>query len=301
MKKIFDLSKDIIDQIIFAMEDQEEDFVIDREKGEIISKKALGDVDASSEDRYIDIPEWKPIDGYRLMERFASTLRNPLYRERLLEALSSGRKVFRNFKNILKENPSIEKRWFIFKAQEIKRVVYDWYNQQREILGLERVEPEEEETTDLVLSDFVFSLWEGKPEGMENGVDSLISMYLDALKEIHPGIDAIGREEAKALFRDENSIIVVAVSPAEEIVGFVMGRLKEEDLEMKVIIESIYVDKSYRGIGIGKELLRAFLKKIRETECKTVSVNLSSHLLSFSSFFETFNFSPSFVTLSLKL
>ncbi len=300
MKRIFDLTKDIIDQIIFAMEDQEEDFVIDREKGEIISKKALGSMDISKEDRYIEIPEWKPIDGYRLMERFASTLRNPLYRERLLEALSSGKKVFRNFKNILKENPSIEKRWFIFKAQEIKRIVYDWYNQQREILGLERVEPEEEETTDLVLSDFVFTLWDDKDREQRIQLDSLISMYGEASAEMCPESEGIDRDKVRKLFLDRNSVIVVAVSPADEIVGFVMGRAQDDIAESILVIESIYVDKAYRGIGIGKELLRSFIKMSNETGYSGVSVNLPKPLLPFSSLFENFGFTPSFVALSLK-
>ncbi len=256
-------------------------------------------MDISSEHRYIDIPEWKPIDGYRLMERFASTLRNPLYRERLLEALSSGKKVFRNFKNILRENPSIEKKWFIFKAQEIKRIVYDWYNQQREILGLERIEPEEDETSDLVLSDFVFSLWDKGDTDKEFQLESLVSMYTMAFSETHYGSEEFDKEQVRNLVLSEKTVTMVAISPTEEIVGFVMGILGEEP-STSVVIDSIFVDKAYRGIGIGKELLKAFLEKIKDMGHRDVSVNLSNNLLSFSSFFESFGFSSSFVRLSLK-
>ncbi len=288
MKDIFELSKDIIDQIIFAMEDQEEEFVIDRRRGEIIPKRKLVDV-SGYEDRYLDVPEWRPIDGYRLMERFASGLRNPLYRERLLDALSSGKKVFRNFKNILKENPAIEKKWFVFKTQEIKKIVYDWYNQQRELLGLNPVEPiEESETEDLVLSDFEFTVWEGE------GFNTFKSVYLDAIKEVFSGKPIPEDRKIRELM--DKSIIIVCYAPSDEVVGFINGVVENKIVD----IDIIYVVKAYRGIGIGKELLAKFVEEIKKTEIEQIFVNLSYNFLSFTSFFERYGFSNFSVKMRLE-
>ncbi len=133
----FDLTKEILDQIIFAMEDQTEESVVDRSSGEVIIVR--GDDGRYGGERYAPTPEWKPIDGYQLMERFVTGLRNPTLREELRAALGAGRGVFRSFKDALKKNPEIEKRWYLFKEREMRRVVLDWYNQARELEGLERL------------------------------------------------------------------------------------------------------------------------------------------------------------------
>ena len=71
------------------------------------------------------------------------------------DALSAGRGVFRNFKNALKQSRDLERSWYRFKEREMRRVVAEWYNQEREAAGLERLGPEPEETEDLTVSDFV--------------------------------------------------------------------------------------------------------------------------------------------------
>ena len=145
----FELSPEVFDQIIFAMEDQSLNGYIHRRTGELVQRPP----DDPAE--FVPLPPWKPVDGFYLMERFVAAVSNRHFRQQLRVALATGKGVFRSFKNVLKQSRDLEWRWYRFKEKEMRRVVVDWYNQEREAAGLERLGPEPEETDDLTISDFV--------------------------------------------------------------------------------------------------------------------------------------------------
>ena len=83
----FELTSALIDEILFFMEDQEGSFVLDTREGMVINtdpelREFVDDEDDEDEEegRFISLPEWDSSDGFRLMERFAATLRNALVR-----------------------------------------------------------------------------------------------------------------------------------------------------------------------------------------------------------------------------
>ena len=49
------------------------------------------------------LPEWDSAAGFKLREDFVSNLNSPLAHEALQEVLHSGRGVFRNFRNVIKD------------------------------------------------------------------------------------------------------------------------------------------------------------------------------------------------------
>jgi len=124
----FDLTPEITDEIIFAMEDQTGHFLYDSAECRCVSVREESDED---DDRYFAIPVWDSVSGFRMMDRFAAQLRNPVVREELRSALSAGHGVFRNFKNILRGHPEVERLWYQFKERELRRIVFDWYNSLR--------------------------------------------------------------------------------------------------------------------------------------------------------------------------
>jgi hypothetical protein len=75
--------------------------------------------------RYIAIPSAEPGEGYRDMEAFISTVRNPHLQERLDRAIS-GRGAFRYFKDVLLEHPNERERWFQFKQERLHQRILDW-------------------------------------------------------------------------------------------------------------------------------------------------------------------------------
>ena len=147
----FELNDLLMDEIVFYMENQESNFVLDTQELHICEEKP-----ELKEDRYIPIPQWEPKDGYRLMGKFAASLKNPVVRQELGEALNRNKGVFRAYRNVLEQYPETEKLWFKYKDQNMKNEVVVWYNVLREGWGLEPVGSEPEDNSSLVLEDFVF-------------------------------------------------------------------------------------------------------------------------------------------------
>ena len=80
----FELTDELLDSIISAMDNQDEVYVVDAAKGVLVQR--FGD-----EQNYYSLPEWKPADGFSIRESFVNELHAPLAREELQNVLHSGR------------------------------------------------------------------------------------------------------------------------------------------------------------------------------------------------------------------
>ena len=283
----FTLTPQMIDKIAFAMEDQEEQYLIDEESGELVGLKSVsGESPAES---WIPLPRWGSAEGFHLMESFVTTLHNPVYRELLASALTSGKGVFRSFKDTLKKNQEIEKLWFHYKEKRLRAVIIAWYNVNREARGLEKMSPEPEETEELVASDFSLE-W-----GLRSHVDELRLLDRDAFFELFPketraSIDAgyrAKREEICAL-DDESSLVLVAETPSGELAGFAWGVLQGRTVHLV----QLAVVRDLRGIGLGESIMKRFLSDIRGRGIGRLTTELAGKSLRFSDFFQSLGFKP---------
>ncbi|MFQ3619663.1 MAG: GNAT family N-acetyltransferase [Spirochaetales bacterium] len=293
----FELSPELIDQIIFAMEDQENEYVLDVEEGVVCPvQELLKDFpleDEEAEQRYISLPVWRSVDGFNLMERFTATLHNPIYRERLRQILSSGKGVFRQFKNVVKESPNIEKLWFRFKNREMKKEVYQWYNQLRSSWGLKEIEIQQEDTEDLVLTDFQIFHW-SEPE------DSVIlSLDKKGFLETLAPIDC-SEEEKEWLYQRKrsgllpsasNSWVYRADNPSAELSGFLWA-VQEPYRGSRGLyhILQVYCKPEYRGLGLARALLETFCNQMLQKPGVKVSVELVGTALDFGDKLQTLGF-----------
>ena len=78
-KILFQLTPEIIDMIIFGMENQSDEYYVDIKTGGVLSETQA---EEEYEDEYIDsfimpVPDWLPTDGFQLMESFVAALHNP--------------------------------------------------------------------------------------------------------------------------------------------------------------------------------------------------------------------------------
>jgi ribosomal protein S18 acetylase RimI-like enzyme len=272
----FELTEALIDQILFAMEDQKTEHLLDAANGVVVDLPA-GDasdpgteIDREEENqdgspRYISLPGWLPADGFRLMERFSASLHNPIVREELVSALDRGRGVFRAFKDVLSARPEVERLWFSFKEREMRREILEWYNALREEWGLERLGEEPEETEDLVLEDFRF----------RSGTSG----------------DAAAAAELLALCRDQFSCrdapvalsgpalrSVVAETSRDDFAGFVLAELSGGIAR----ISWLDVHPHYRGLGVGEKLLDRVLSLLAEDRMDDVLIDLPEGSAAFS-------------------
>jgi GNAT superfamily N-acetyltransferase len=294
----FEITEALVDDILFSMEDQEGDFCFDTLKGIVTGGEDFEDEkdeDSDTEGRYISLPEWDSSSGFRLMERFAASCRNPFIREELSSALNRGRGVFRAFKDVLSQRPEVEKLWFAYKDREMKREIFRWYNALREEWGLEKIGFEPEETEDLILEDFRFR--------------ELTEEDMPRVKELHKccrgearnwmrenGIVAEEAGEEEELSGGGEQMSLAAESGNGEFSGYVLAVRKGSAL----CIRALEVKPAYRGMGIGEALLTGLLDKTENDEVSQVFVDLPAGAEGFSRVLVREGFKPYMTSYSLK-
>jgi ribosomal protein S18 acetylase RimI-like enzyme len=262
---LFELTEALTNDILFSMEDQKGEFFLDAREG--VVAEGPGDSEPPEAARYIRLPKWGSAEGFRLMERFTASLRNPLIREDLCGALNRGRGVFRAFKDILGRYPETEKLWFTFKEREMKRKIIRWYNGLREEWGLERIGEEPEETGELVYEDFCFS--EGGPEDRA------------AAEELHAR--CLAEYKARS-FTGENlwvfpgDLSFTAKTLGGEFAGYIAAQNREDSL----YIRALETGPEYRGLGIGEALLARLTSAAREKGISRLSLDLPVEAEGFS-------------------
>ncbi|MGN0729705.1 GNAT family N-acetyltransferase [Treponema sp.] len=267
----FELTDSIKNDIIFAMEDQNSQSVFDAEKKRVVrigedfcfSEEAL----PVDEEKIYSLPRWTSDDGFDLMEEFAENCRSPLARNELKRCLQSRRGVFRNFKNILKMYPDVEKRWFLFKTKRMTARINEWYSELCEIWGLDFLEEDsQDETEELVQNDFEFKEYDSvrDKECIDRTVEIMAEEYKNSFEgEIGISIAAMWRYQS-AFSKSENKYGFVCYSHTQEFLGCALFSLCPSPAKKTAVFTDFFVFQNYRGLGIGKELLRRCLENSKK-------------------------------------
>lgn len=268
----FELTDSIVDDILFSMEDQGGDWFFDSANKTVASKEMMEEVgleDNLNENDFYSLPNWTSDDGFELMEDFMDNLHTPGARSELRQALSGGRGVFRNFKNVLKKYPEVERRWFLFKNEKMKARVTEWYNGLRESWGLERLAEEytdeKQETDELVLSDFVFGEYDFSKDwtDVERGHSELVEGNSDVemtklfLVKHHSNIS---EPEKKSGF--------ICRSQDGEFVGCLLFSKVPSSSGEIVVFTDFYIIQNYRGLGIGRMLLSESVEALKNRKIR---------------------------------
>jgi len=288
----FDLDKILTDEIIFCMENQYGEFLLDTQEAKIINIDKY-DIDnepeniSEDEDRYISLPEWDSNDGFRLMEKFASQLKNPVIRHELSAALNTKRGVFRSFKNVLDNYPEAEKMWYNFKDRKMRNEVIAWYNGLREEWGLEPVGGElseiSEDISSIVLEDFIFR------DGKEDDESEVTALHKLCVEELNENVKA-SFHKSKELSDLTGSIFLAAETASGGFCGYIQAVNDNSFLQKDCFqITRLEVKPEYRGMGIGKTLLSKLLEK---AEGKGVVFDLPAGFEYFSRALHIENFRP---------
>ncbi|HUX11617.1 MAG TPA: UPF0158 family protein, partial [Spirochaetia bacterium] len=250
----------------------------------------------SEEERYIPLPEWRSVDGYNLMEKFVASLHNPIYREILRSILASGKGVFRQFKDALKERKEIERLWYHFKEREMRTRVVEWYNLLRESWGLSRIgDPGDDDTDSLVLIDFTIDTADSAGRvSIASDANSVELPRSAILADVVTHFDELGYREciaersaylAQFLIDKRRSTlpaasaqsgrILVALTPVEELAGFLWADLEPApDQRAVATILQIYVLPEYRGLGLARALFTRFCHLAYEQKVEALFVAL---------------------------
>lgn len=100
----------------------------------------------------------------------------------------------------------------------------------------------------------------------------------------------INFEERMEGFREfcKDSIKITVAKDNVDYIGYCISTI----IEGKGEIESLHVDESKRGIGIGKKLVSAHLEWMKKNNCKVIGVTVSQENESTINFYKKLGFYP---------
>lgn len=269
----FTLTDELIDTIISAMENQEKIYIVEAETNQIVE---AGSNVKTDENRFYDLPEWKPADGYRLLEDFVNHLHAPIARDELQAVLHSGRGVFKNFKNVLKNYPEIDKRWHIYKHRIMSARINEWYNSLREIWGLEKLDYEQEENDSLVCNDFSFREYNSEID-RKSVLFSISAVFFDDEQsedlEISAPVNKVIFEFWKKQFesadqKEQTGFICTSLS--EDFSGVITTSSLNNNQDGLEVVTSFFVPEQFRGLGIGTELFSMCISNLKKSGKKWI-------------------------------
>ena len=254
------LTEEIVDQVIFGMENQETTYRFDLTEADIVSFKDLKERnELQDSDRYVRLPQWRPVDGFHLMERFVSYIKNPIYRQEMRDALNGGKGVFRRFKDVLKRYEPLERQWFTYKEKEMRDIVRNWYASINDSFELLRIGEEPEETEDLVLSDFLIK--QGFGDWNDKINSAAITALRESLDEVSLTLKAYLMQTEVAGTQDHERIEVLhAETPLGDFAGCIAGVYNDTGYSTLMDIRFIWIEPLYRGLGLS----RLFIDRITE-------------------------------------
>ena len=258
----FTLTESLLDEIITALENQEQQFLVDAAQNKLVEKT---DGLKGDDEFFYELPEWDSAAGFKLREDFVSKLNSPLAHEALQEVLHSGRGVFRNFRNVIKEYPEVEKRWHVYKNNQMLSYINDWYNNLREVWGLEKLDYVPESDDSLIHDDFSFTAYTQK-----NKKELLLHMNAafrerneNLSQELSQAIYNIWLEQFE-LAESKGELGFICRSFSNDFAGCITVSQVSQKQEKVMVLTSLFVPEAFRGLGIGTELINMCLSELKK-------------------------------------
>jgi GNAT superfamily N-acetyltransferase len=255
---VFDLSEKAVEQIVFAMEDQEQASVVDLESGDVLP------AEGHAGEGYATPPVWSSREGFKLMEEFLASVRQPSARRELAGALARGRGVFKAFKAALAEHEELERAFRDFKVRAMRRNISCWYDDLREAKGLERLGPEPEDVDELLSSDLdirILSLGEARVL-----LEPLVGEAEEESLESLPGPIAafeIGKLRGD-MAGDPSALCAIAEDGEGGALGCALGFRTVVGERGFGRIAFLRVKREFRRMGLGTTLLGALTKAFED-------------------------------------
>ena len=268
---MFELTDSIVTEILFAMDNQQETFLLDTESLKIVQ----ADCALCDSENLEALPQWTSSDGYNLLESFVATIRGSRACDELRCVLAEGRGVFKNFKNALKKYPYIERRFNFYKHKQMCLRVIEWYNALREARGLEKLEQNIEECDNLLEEDFQFrpysqSDFDCAQDGARAIADEIKEQFPNGLGDALSAIWLNRCERALLNQKSGGGNGFVCRSLSDDFAGCLLfddlslSSSLKSDLCGAVSLTALFVNRDYRGLGIAGELLSRSVSELRK-------------------------------------
>lgn len=260
---VFELTDPLILSIERAMENQEQLFALDPSTKSLVP---LQKGQSADEETLYSLPSWTSQDGFQMLENFVATVHLESARSELRKVLISGRGVFRNFKNVIREYPEVERRWHFFKDKQMRSRITDWYNALRGVWGLEALDQDFEEYDDLTEEDFTFSEYDPKKDAdcIALNAGALTDEIRNRSKgELAQALAFLWKSQYQHIEPNQKRGFLCR-SITSEFAGCLLVSPCPSSAKETVVVTDFFVAQNYRGLGIARELLSVCLPYLKE-------------------------------------
>lgn len=271
----FDLTDSIADLILNSMENQTSELLFDCKTQTVVSANPKNQITANQ--RFVSLPKWTSEDGFKIRQDFVSSLYAPIAKDDLQRVLHSGRGVFKNFKNCLKQYPEVEKKWHLFKRRTMLIKINEWYNALREVWGLEALslEPEDFGDEQLVQDAFTFceyNSFRDKELILRNASAELFCYEQSTeLEEVSNSLYFLW--ERQFLTQDSNlEFGFICKTFSDEFAGCITFQKCPNKSAKIVTMSAFFVLQNFRGLGIGKSLLSKSLDFLQKRKIQWILI-----------------------------
>lgn len=260
------LTAALLDQILFAMEDQDNFAVLNLATRQV---EVCADENSCGEGSILPLPAWSSTDGFRMMREFSESLHNPSVQAELRAVLDSGQGVFRRFKAVLKPRDLLYRQWLRFKRKFMEEKVRQWVEQWPEVVFEDPAEPAfGTESANLLSTDFSFR------EGREDEAPRLEDWDAEACHEAALSVFGEGASDYAEYFRRGRAFkkgdrFWVAENPQGDWAGVVWCRRWSAPEGRAEVVEVLLwiVDPEYRGLGLGSVLIEHLRNGVGPAPC----------------------------------
>ena len=264
---MFDLSEKAVEQIVFAMEDQENASVVDLESGEVLPAEGLSGAG------YAKPPTWSSREGFKLMEEFLASVRQPSARRELSAALARGmacsrlsRRYLRSIRNW--SGPSGTSSCGRCGDRSPSGTTTCVRRKDSRRLG-----PEPEDTDELLSSDLDIRIL-----GLEEAHGLLVALVHDAEEESIENLPVpIAAFEIGRLRSDiaaaSDALCAVADDGEGGALGFALGLRTVVGDRCIGRIVFLMVKREFRRMGLGTALLGALTKAFKDEGIELVMLD----------------------------
>ncbi len=114
-------------------------------------------------------------------------------------------------------------------------------------------------------------------------------------KDLYHSIDFDERMKAFDVF-DKDTMVITVAQNDDKYIGYCISTINDGKGE----IDSLHVDKTCRGNGIGKELMIKHIEWMKEKNCKVIGVTVSQENESTILFYKKLGFYPNTLYMQLK-
>ncbi len=121
---------------IFQTMDNDRTYILDRKTGEVVSMsvssssprelRLMSERIAADKGRYIPLPKRPPAENFRDMEEFKETLTDVKLKQRLSDALISGRNAAKCFRDQLRGRNFETEKWNEFQKKKMREFAIDF-------------------------------------------------------------------------------------------------------------------------------------------------------------------------------